>query len=59
MELILTQDQGKSFLGGVKFEVKAQVRLTDQERELIQHYTLENEVIFSKKLVNIWGNPTD
>ena len=59
MELILTRDQSKGLLGGVKFEVKAQVRLTDQERELIQHYKLENEIIFSKKLINIWGNPTD
>ena len=59
MQLILTKDQSKGLLGNVKFEVKAQVQLTDQEQELIQHYKLQNEILLSKKLINIWGQPTD
>ena len=46
-------------IGGVSFEVRAQVQLTDEERQLIQHYKMENEVLFSKKMINIWGQPTD
>ena len=59
MKLVLTKDQSKGLLGNVKFEVKAQVQLTDEEQELIQHYKLQNDVLLSKKLNNIWGQPTD
>ena len=59
MQLLLTKGQSKGLLGNVKFEVKAQVQLTDEERELIRHYNLQNEVLLSRKLNNIWGQPTD
>ncbi len=59
MKLVLTKDQSKGLLGNVKFEVKAQVQITDEEQELITHYKLQNEVLLSKKLNNIWGQPTD
>lgn len=59
MKLVMTRGQSKGMMGAVTFEVKAQVQLTEEERQLIQHYKLETEVLFSKKMVNIWGQPTD
>ena len=59
MKLIITKNQNKGLMGGVSFEIKAQVQLEDEERKLIQHYKLENETLLSKKLVNFWGQPTD
>ena len=41
MQLLLTKGQSKGLLGSVKFEVKAQVQLTDEEQELIRHYNLQ------------------
>ena len=58
MQLLLTKSQSKGLLGSVKFEVKAQVQLTDEEQELIRHYNLQGEILVSKKLINIWGQPT-
>ena len=57
MELLLTKGQGKGLLGGVKFEVEAQVQLSDEENELIQHYNLQSEVLLSRELT-ILGRPT-
>lgn len=59
MKLVLTKNQSKGMMGGISFEVKAQVQLTDDERKLIQNYKMENEVLLSKKMVNLWGQPTD
>ena len=58
MKLLLTKSQSKSLLGGVKFEVKAEVELTDDERQLIRHYNLENEILLSRKSV-IWVTEVD
>ena len=59
MKLLMTKNQSKGVMGGVSFEVSAQVQLSDDERKLIQHYKLDNEILFQKKMVNIWGQPTD
>ena len=59
MKLVITKNQSKGLIGGVSFEVKAQVQLTDEERKLVQHYKLDNETLLNKKLINIWGRPTD
>lgn len=59
MRLIITRGQNKGMMGAVTFEVKAQVQLTEEERQVAQHYKLENEVLLSKKMINIWGQPTD
>jgi len=56
---MLTKAQSKGMLGGTSFEVRAQVRLTPEEQKLIKHYRLEEEVLFQKQLVNLWGQPTD
>ena len=55
----MVKGQNKGLMGAVTFEVKAQAQLTEEERQLIQHYKLENEVLLSKKMVNIWGQLTD
>lgn len=59
MKLILTKDQSKGMMGKVSFEVKAEIELSDEEANLIKHYKLENEILFQKKIVTIWGQPTD
>ena len=59
MNLVMTKNQSKGMMGAVSFELTASVRLTDDEKKLIQHYKLENEILFQKKMVNIWGQPTD
>ena len=58
MKLLLTKSQSKGLLGGVKFEVKAEVELTDDERQLIRHYNLENEILLSRKSA-IWVTEVD
>ena len=59
MRLVMTKNQSKGMLGGVSFEVSAQVQLTEPERQLVTHYKLGNEVLLSKPMVNIWGQPTN
>ena len=59
MRLIIARGQSKGMMGAVTFEVKAQVQLTEEERQLTQNYKMENEVLLSKKMINIWGQPTD
>ena len=58
MKLHLTKNQSKKLLGGVKFEVKAKVELTDEERELVRRYKLEDEVLVSRKMSNMLGELT-
>jgi hypothetical protein len=59
MKLTLSKSQSKGMLGGVRFEVKAQVSLAPEEQRLVRHYGLENEILFQKTLNNLWGQPTD
>lgn len=59
MKLLLTKNQSKGMMGGVSFEVVAKVKLGDSEQNLIKNYKLDNEILFQKKMVNIWGQPTD
>jgi hypothetical protein len=58
MKLILMKNQAKGLLGATSFEVKSQVELTADEQKLIQHYGLNNAVLFSKK-VTFFGQTTD
>lgn len=58
MKLLLTKNQSKGLMGGVSFEVRAQIQLTEHEQQIVQYYKLGNEVLLSKPLVNIWGQPT-
>lgn len=59
MQLTIKKGQQKGLMGGTSFEVRAQVTLSAPEQELVQHYKLQNEVLFSKTMVSIWGTPTD
>ena len=59
MKLLLTKAQSKGLLGGVKFEVKAKVELTDEERELVRRYKLEDETLVSRKVSNMLGQLAD
>ena len=45
MKLIIIRDQAKGFLGGVKFELRAQVQLTTEEAELVNRYKAGTEVL--------------
>jgi hypothetical protein len=58
MQLILTKGQSKGLMGGVSFEVRAQVQLSEEERRLIQYYKLENDILFSKHLT-LFGKPME
>lgn len=59
MRLVINKSQKQGLMGGVSFEVKAQVHLTEEERNLVQHYRMQNEVLFAKTMVSLWGTPTD
>ena len=59
MILTITKNQNKGMMGGVSFEVRAKVQLTEEERNLVEHYKLRNEILFQKHLVNLWGKPTE
>jgi hypothetical protein len=59
MKLVITRSQSKGLIGGVSFEVRAQVRLDPAETELVRHYKLEQEVLLQRALVDLWGRPTD
>lgn len=59
MNLVISKNQSKGMMGAVSFEVRAQAQLSEEERKLVQHYKLENEVLFSRKMVNLWGQSTD
>lgn len=48
MKLVLSRNQNKGMMGGVNFEVKAQVQLTPEEQNLVKHYKLESEIALSK-----------
>ncbi|MCB5261671.1 MAG: hypothetical protein LHW64_08515 [Candidatus Cloacimonetes bacterium] len=55
MILKIVRDQSKALLGGINFELKAQVELTSEEAELIKKYKAHKEVLLSKE-VSLLGN---
>jgi hypothetical protein len=59
LKLILTNDQSKGMIGGVSFEVTARIEPSSQEAELVKHCKLDNEILFRKQIVSVWGQPTD
>jgi len=50
MRLHIARDQAKGFLGGVKFELRAKVELTNDESELVRKYKVEKEVLLKKQV---------
>lgn len=59
MELSLQRDQNKKMMGGVSFQVRAEVSLTPKEEQVVNENKLHDQVLFSKQLTNIWGTPID
>ncbi len=47
MILTITRDQSKGLLGGISFELRAQVELTQEEAELINKYKVHKEALFT------------
>ena len=50
MKLFITRDQASGLLGGVKFELRTRVQLTNEEAQLVKKYKVEKEVLMKKKL---------
>jgi len=50
MKLFITRDQSKGMMGGVKFELSARVKLTNEEADLIKKYKADKEVLMKKEL---------
>lgn len=46
-------------MGGVSFKIKANVELSDEERNLIKHYNMGSSILLSRKRKNIWGELTN
>lgn len=59
MKLKIKKSQHKGLIGKPAFSVTPELILTDEERELIAHYKMQKQVLFSKKAISILGNPTD
>ena len=51
MELILRKDQAKKMIGGVSFELTAQVSLDEEEHALVNRYKAHKWVLHQKKKV--------
>jgi len=49
MRLYLTRNQITKLMGGVAFELSAQVELTNEETELVRRYQASSEVLLSRK----------
>ncbi len=50
MKLLIVKDQAKKMLGGVSFELKARVELTNDEAELIKKYKADKEGLLQKEV---------
>lgn len=50
MKLLLTRDQASGILGGVKFKLRAQVRLTKREAALVRKYRADREVLLQREI---------
>ena len=50
MRLFIIRDQAKGLLGGVKFELRARVELTNEEAELVSKYKAGKEILLKKEL---------
>lgn len=50
MKLSIIRDQAKGLLGGVKFEFRAKVELTNEESELVRKYKVDKEALLEKEV---------
>jgi hypothetical protein len=58
MQLVMRRSQSKGVLGGVSFEVHAQVRLSEEERALLKQYKQEAVVVLQRPLY-LFGQPLE
>lgn len=59
IKLILSKNQSKGMTGKINFSVYARAEMSEDATNLIRHYKLQNEILFQKKMVNIWGQSTE
>jgi hypothetical protein len=50
MQLVISRNQASGVFGGIKFELRVQVRLTQKEAELIDKYKAHKEVLLKKEI---------
>lgn len=50
MQLRIERDQAPRIFGGVKFVLRAQVKLTSKEYELVEKYAVRHEILFQKAI---------
>jgi hypothetical protein len=50
MKLFITRDQAAGLLGGVRFELRARIELTQEEAELVNKYKANKEVLLQKEI---------
>lgn len=50
MRLILNRDQAEKMLGGMSFELRAKVELTEHESSLVQKYKAHKEILMKKEV---------
>jgi RNase P subunit RPR2 len=48
--LFIERDQASRILGGVKFILKARVQLTRQELELVNKYSVKDEILYQQEI---------
>lgn len=58
MQLVLRRSQSKGMMGGISFEVHAQVRLTDEEHGLVKQYKQEGTIVLQRPLY-LFGQPLE
>ena len=50
MKLIISRNQASGMLGKVKFELSAQVELTQAERDITKKYKADKEILLEKEI---------
>ena len=50
MKLKIKRNQSKKLMGGIAFELEAQVDLDEHEKELIKKYKADREVLLKKEV---------
>ena len=50
MKLKIKRNQSKKLMGGIAFELEAQVELSEHERDLVKKYKADKEVLLKKEI---------
>lgn len=49
MELLLTRDQAGGLLGGIKFQLTAKAKLSDEEASAVKKYKMGDTILYEKQ----------